>query len=108
MLEGRAKVVDGLVEPPRSQRGDPEGLLSRAEAGDAEAADHRQARMREEQLIRLGGEIGVLDQVRRLDDAVHRHQPAAGPRQAGEIAAAQHGQAAGRRARVTIQGRGDG
>ena len=42
LLHGGPQMIDGPVQVPGRQRSDPEGLLSRPEAGDAETADHRQ------------------------------------------------------------------
>ena len=55
LLDGRGQVLDGQVGLPGGERGDAQGVLRGPEAGDAEAADHRQVRVREKQLKGPGG-----------------------------------------------------
>jgi hypothetical protein len=46
MLDGRTKMINSPVAVLRCQGGNPEGLLSRTEAGDTKTADHRQVSIR--------------------------------------------------------------
>jgi hypothetical protein len=86
--DGRAEMIDGSVQVPRGQRGHSESLVSRPEAGDPEAADHRQVSIRAKQFVSPRGYRVVPEHVGRLDDAIHRHQPAAGSWQESDVAAA--------------------
>jgi hypothetical protein len=92
VLDRRGQVLHGQVRLAGGQRGHAQGVPGRAEAGDAEAADHGQVRVRAQQLVGPGRHVGFLEQVGRLDHAVHRDQPGAGPGQRAQVGAAQPGQ----------------
>ena len=85
---------DGPVQISGGQAGNPEGMVDRSEAGDAQTRHHRQVGVGKEQIIGAAGGVSVAEQVSGLHDAVHRHQPAARSGQLEQIAAAHRGQRA--------------
>jgi hypothetical protein len=60
-LDCCAQVRHGAVEVAGGQRGDAQGMVRRAETGDARTAGHRPVRVRAEEFVCPRGGVGIVE-----------------------------------------------